>query len=117
MQQDMDGMNLTSRGSKKTTDSAAAPATNGVGAEDSEQWEEGVATAPVISLAREKILEEVKAKEAGKPALSLVVVGKSNMTSVVQFQQSANLTPVAVLLRPRGRRQVDVDGPCSARAG
>lgn len=70
-------MNLIAGGSKKKTDvGSVVPATNGVGADDSEQWEEGVAPAPVISIAREKILEEVKAREAGKPALSLVVVGE-----------------------------------------
>jgi len=72
-------MNLIPGGSKKKAEQAGqARATNGnvVGIDDSEQWDEGVATAPVVRLAREKILEQVKAQEEGKPALSLVVVGK-----------------------------------------
>lgn len=79
LQQDMEGMNLIPGGSKKKAEQAGqARATNGnvVGIDDSEQWDEGVATAPVVRLAREKILEQVKAQEEGKPALSLVVVGK-----------------------------------------
>lgn len=72
LQQDMEGMNLLPSADKASGQSGSpSPA-----ATDNEEWETGGATAPVVTVAREKILEEVKAQEAGKPALSLVVVGE-----------------------------------------
>ena len=72
--------------------------------------------APVLSIAKEKILEEVRAKEkTEKPVLSLVVVGESSRSCGSALISSKAHTDAHRVNRSCRRRQVDLDGTGPAR--
>lgn len=74
---------------------------------------EDVSSLPTVSIAKEKLLEEIKQKEAAegyKPVLSMVVVGKSG--KLVPNRKVADCQH-----RTRRRWQIDLDGANAGRIG